>query len=219
MNARLFAATGALPGPFTVASYDFLASSRLPCASSSIPTIVRAPTADGSRLAMPSNSARASSMPPLLHVELRQHGVARRKPGIHGHRATKRLLYLGLVARGAVRARQQRQQRRAGWLLGDFGSSRAIARAGFFACQVEIGEPAQCLEEARRKLERPLERAPRRCGVLSACLERSVHGVHDGGVRRSLEQFSDFGFRARQISGGDQASRQRHAGSALEGSV
>ena len=42
------------------ASYDFLASSVLPSASKSIPMSVRAPMALGSRLTMPSNSARAA---------------------------------------------------------------------------------------------------------------------------------------------------------------
>ena len=44
-----------------------------------------------------------------------------------------------------------------------------------------------------------------------ARLKRSVYRVHDGGVWRSFEQLGDLGFCPRQIPGGDEAPRQRHA--------
>ena len=87
--------------------------------------------------------------------------VARREPGIDGHRATKRLLGLGLVARGDVRSRQQHQQRRVVRLLGDFGLEPGNRLRWILRLQVEVREPAQGLDEAGRELERPLERAPR----------------------------------------------------------
>ena len=108
MYARLFAATGALASPLTVASYDFCGLLGLPLDLEQHSD--HRPRTDSFRIALgDAFEFGARFIDALLpHVQLRQHLVADAETRIHGYGAAERLLLLGLIARGTVRSSEQR---------------------------------------------------------------------------------------------------------------